>query len=166
MLMETATPPTAGLLASLGVWFWIDLTEAGQVAFVLLAHPPARRESESPESTEGDMRGLAAALSLADPSARLPDIGPRLVVRGRSALLSLDGCRAALHVPVSAEWSGFASAGAPVAVAVGLDPLQPRTPFAAVGPYVSEGAQRGRLFLGKTRAELARRFIGEGGPPV
>lgn len=162
--METAPPPTAGLLASLGVWFWIDLTEAGHVAFVLRAHPPARRESESPESIEGDMRGLAAALSLAEPSARLPDIGPRLVVHGRSALLSLDGCQAALHVPVSAEWSGFVSVGAPVAV--GLDPLQPRTPFAAVRPYVSEGAQRGRLFLGKTRAEPAQRFIGEGGPPV
>lgn len=99
MLIETAPPPTAGLLASLGVWFWIDLTEAGHVAFVLLAHPPARREAESPESIEGDMRGLATALSLADPSARLPDIGPRLVVHGRSALLSLDGCQAALHVP-------------------------------------------------------------------
>lgn len=164
--METARPPSAGLLASLGVWFWIDLTDAGHVAFLLLAHPPARRENETRESIEGAMRGLASALSLADASARLPDIGPRLVVHGRSAFLSVDGCRATVHVPVSAEWSQFVSYGATVAVGVGLDPLAPRTSFDTVMPYVSEGAQHGRLFLGKTWAEPARRFTGAGGPPV
>ncbi|MFB7919314.1 hypothetical protein [Streptomyces sp. NPDC056061] len=166
MLIEIAPEPTAGLLASLGAWFWVDPTEAGLVAFLLFAHPPARREGESPGSIEGHMRGLALALELAHPSNLLPDIGPRLAVHGRSALLSLDGCRTSLHVPVTTEWSRFVTGGATVAVAVGLDPLLPRTPFAAARAYVSEGAQHGRLYLGKTRALPARRFTGAGGPPV
>ncbi|WP_051778796.1 hypothetical protein [Streptomyces sp. NRRL S-241] len=166
MLIESVPTPTAGLLASLGVWFWIDLTEVGHVAFLLLAHPPVRREGESPAVIESRMRGLASALELAHPSTQLPDIGPRLAVHGRYAALSLNGCQTAVCVPVSTEWSRFVTAGAPVAVAVGIDPLLPRTPFDAVRPYVSDGAQRGRLFLGKTRAEPSRKFIGVGGPPV
>ncbi|MBT2466548.1 hypothetical protein J7E97_01385 [Streptomyces sp. ISL-66] len=166
MLIETAPAPTAGLLASLGVWFWIELTEVGHVAFLLLAHPPARRGGESVESIELSMQGLVSALTLAEPSAKLPDIGPRLVVHGRAAILSLDGCSFVMRVPVSAEWAEFVTAGAPVVIEVGLDPLQPMTPFDALRPYVSEGARHGRLFLGKTRAEPPRRFIGAGGPPI
>ncbi|MEV6395605.1 hypothetical protein AB0M39_12635 [Streptomyces sp. NPDC051907] len=166
MVTDTAAAPTAGLLASLGIWFWVDLTEAGHVAFLLLAHPPARRDGESSESIEDRMRGLANALTLADPSAQLPDIGPRLFVHGRYAVLDLDACSFVLRVPVSAQWASFVSAGAPVVVSVGLDPLQPLTPFDAIRPYLSGAARHARLYLGKTRAEDPRRFTGTVGPPV
>ncbi|MDH2387646.1 hypothetical protein QCN29_02345 [Streptomyces sp. HNM0663] len=112
------------------------------------------------------MRGLASALELAHPSQLLPNIGPRLVLHGRAAFLSLDGCWASLRVPVSTEWSRLVTDGAAIAVGVGFDPLLPSTPLAAVRAYVSEGAQHGRLFLGKTQALPARRFSGVGGPPV
>lgn len=62
MLIATAPVPTAGLLASLAAWFWVDPAKVGHTAFLLLAHPPARRKGGSPESIEGHMRGLASAL--------------------------------------------------------------------------------------------------------
>lgn len=145
-------PPTAGLLASVAAWFWINLTEVGHVAFLLIAHPPERRPGDSAQLIESRMRGLARALSLAEPSEKLPDIGPRLSMHRESlAVLRLDGCGYRLHIPTGGEWARFVRGGGTVTVAVGLDTLPPHLALDAVEPYVSRSVTAGRLFLGKTR---------------
>ncbi|MEU6573619.1 hypothetical protein [Streptomyces sp. NPDC046805] len=149
----TAVAPTAGLIASVAAWFWIDLTHVGHVAFLLLAHPPERRPSDSPEAIEARMRGLAEALALAEPHKPLPDIGARLFMhRDADVLLSLDECDYLLHVPIGGEWARFVCNGGPVTVAVGLDPLPARSHLEVVEAYLTQRVRQGRLLLGKTRA--------------
>ncbi|MFF3454631.1 hypothetical protein ACFYXH_09900 [Streptomyces sp. NPDC002730] len=46
-------------------------------AFLLPAHPPARRADETAETIEAGMRGLADTLDLAPTSAKVPDVGQR-----------------------------------------------------------------------------------------
>ncbi|KUL26652.1 hypothetical protein ADL12_32380 [Streptomyces regalis] len=165
--MPASVAPSAGLLASVAAWFWIDLTQAGHVAFLLIAHPPERRPDESPQEIEARMRGLADALTLAAPHKPLPHIGPRLFMhRSADALLSLDDCDYLLRVPIGGEWARFACAGGTVTIAVGLDPLGPGAPLAVVDAYVTERVIEGRLYLGKTRAEHPRSAARPGVIPV
>ncbi|WP_328437574.1 hypothetical protein OHA71_10635 [Streptomyces sp. NBC_00444] len=153
-IAPSAVTPTAGLLASVAAWFWIDLTQVGHVAFLLLAHPPGRQPCDSPEMVEARMRGLARALTLAEPSQPLPDIGARLFMyRDMDVLLSLDGCDYLLHVPIGGDWARFVCNGGTVTVAVGLDPLPARSRLEVVDEYVTRRVCESRLLLGKTRAE-------------
>ncbi|MFC9913953.1 hypothetical protein [Streptomyces sp. NPDC059862] len=159
MLTQTSDPappsavtPTAGLIASVAAWFWIDLTRAGHVAFLLLAHPPGRQPGDSPEMIEARMRGLAQALTLAEPTEPLPDIGARLFMyRDADVLLSLDGCDYLLHVLIGGEWARFVCNGGTVTVMVGLDPLPARSPLEVVDAYITQRVRQGRLLLGKTQ---------------
>ncbi|MCP3821900.1 hypothetical protein NLX86_28550 [Streptomyces sp. A3M-1-3] len=168
MLTQPATiTPSAGLLASVAAWFWIDPTKVGHVAFLLIAHPPGRRPGESPQMVEARMRGLADALTLAEPAALLPDIGPRLFMHRESdALLRLDGCDYLLHVPIGGGWARFVCDGGTVTVVVGLDPLPVSSSLEVVDAYITERATQGRLLLGKTRADRPRHSIKPGAPPV
>ncbi|WP_409471922.1 hypothetical protein [Streptomyces sp. HC307] len=174
MLIQTAErtapvtiAPSAGLLASVAAWFWIDVTQAGHVAFLLIAHPPERRPDESPQVIEARMRGLAHALTLAEPHKPLPDIGPRLFMyRSADALLSLDDCDYLLHVPIGGQWARFVCDGGTVTVVVGLDPLAPGSPIEAVDAYITQRVTEGRLLLGKTRAEHPRNANRPGVTPV
>lgn len=160
-------PPTAGLLASVAAWFWIDLTQVGHVAFLLIAHPPERRPGESPELLAARMRGLADALSLAEPATTLPDIGPRLYMhRESAAVLRLDGCDYLMHIPIGGEWARFVCDGGTVTLAVGLDPLPARSALTAVEPYITHGVTEGRLLLGKTRATRPWPHAGGGNAPT
>lgn len=150
----SAVTPTAGLLASVAAWFWIDLTQVGHVAFLLLAHPPGRQPGDSPEMVEARMRGLAHALSLAEPSQPLPDVGARLFMyRDTDVLLSLDGCDYLLHVPIGGDWARFVCDGGTVTVTVGLDPLPAGSSIEVVDAYITRRVREGRLLLGKTRAQ-------------
>jgi hypothetical protein len=162
-----AITPTAGLLASVGAWFWIDVTQAGHVAFLLIAHPPERRPDESPQVIEARMRGLARALTLAEPHKPLPDIGPRLFMyRSADALLSLDDCDYLLRVPIGGDWARFVCNGGVVTIAVGLDPLPSESALAAVEAYITQQVTEGRLYLGKTCAEHPRNANHPGVTPV
>lgn len=147
-----AGPPTAGRIASLAVWHWIDNTAAGFVAFLLLAHPPPTRR-EAPAEVAPVMRGLATSLSLAKCGAALPDMGPRLFVQRAGVLMRLDGCAYLLRVPTSTLWSDFACAGGTVVVTVGLDPLAAHSPRDTVEAYLANSARQGRLLMGKARAQ-------------
>lgn len=145
------TPPTVDLLRSVLVSTWIDTTPHGHVAFLLVAHPPSSDlQGGGSLDTERKMRGLAACLSLAPPSALLPDIEGRLTMSGRTeVLVSIVGCGHDLRVPVGTQWGGFAAAGGPVVVVVGLDPLPGGADRRAVSAYLAEGARSGRLLLGR-----------------
>ncbi len=146
--------PTADLIASLAVWHWIAGTPAGPVAFLLLARPPSGRLG-SPAKAAIRMYGLAKSLRLAECSRRLPDIGPRLYIRGLDAFLRLDRCEHLLHAPIGDLWGDFTLGGGTVAVAVGLDPLRARASKEVVQAYMAATARAGRLFMGKTRLTAA-----------
>lgn len=153
----TTAPPTAGLLASMATWFWVEPTQEGDVAFLLFAYRPERLADESVGEIQASMRGLAHALGLAEPNERMPDIGPRLFMhRCADALLSLDGTDYLLHVPIGGAWARFACAGGPVIVMVGLEPLSAGTPLAAVDAYIAEHTANRSLFFGMARADRWR----------
>ncbi|WP_103534654.1 hypothetical protein [Streptomyces sp. SM11] len=160
MLTRPATiAPSAGLLASVAAWFWIDPTKVGHLAFLLIAHPPGLRPGESPQMVEARMRGLADALTLAEPTVLLPDIGSRLFMHQESdVLLRLDGCDYLLHVPIGGDWVRFVCDGGTVTVVVGPDPLPVSSSLEFVDAYVTERALQGRLRLGKTRAAPPQSF--------
>lgn len=145
-----AGAPAVGLIASLAVWYWIDNTPAGLVAFLLLAHPEPTRTDASAQVAPA-MRGLASSLALAECGSPLPDIGARLSAHRTGTLLRLDGCDYRLHVPTSGQWTEFAGAGGTVAVVVGLDPLAAHSPRDTVRAYLVSSARAGRLFMGKAR---------------
>lgn len=143
-------PPTAGLLASVLVSAWVDITPPGAVAFLLLAHPPARRRGDSRSVIQAQMRGLGAALGLAPASEELPDMGSRLIVRGSTAaVLRIDRCAYVLRVPVPAAWARFVAGGGTVVVSVGLDALARGSDRGAVEEYLTESASTDRLLMGK-----------------
>ncbi|MEU8586921.1 hypothetical protein AB0C59_07930 [Streptomyces sp. NPDC048664] len=131
---------------------WIDVTVNGPLAFLMLVHPPARRQDETAETIEADMRGLADALDLAPASAKIPDLGSRLRIRGRgTALLDVRGCDFMLKAPVGPLWCAFVAPGGPVVIALGLDPLGNGTEQ-AVEAYLAAGTRADRLLLGATHA--------------
>ncbi|MFF9316588.1 hypothetical protein ACF1BP_07645 [Streptomyces sp. NPDC014735] len=150
---ELALPaPDAGLLASVVVMTWLDVTPPGYVAFLLISHPPARRSDETPVVIDTRMRGLGAALRLAPSSELLPDIGGRLRVQGQTAIIfDIDRCDYRLRVPIGlGEWTRFVTDGGPVAVALGLDELARGADFARVEDYLALAAVNDRLLMGKT----------------
>lgn len=112
-------------------WSWLDETGFGPVAFLLLVPPPP------------DGEGLAAALGLAEPGVRLPDIGDRVALLGpdRAAVLGIE-------VPVGRRWASFVASGGPVAVLVGLEPLAADSGRTAVEAYVAANTLSARLRLG------------------
>jgi hypothetical protein len=149
--------PSPGLLCSVAVTMWLDSTPAGEVAFLLIAHPPARRAGDTPELIGQRMRGLADGLGLAPASQPLPDMGRRLFMHGRTAaLLVVDGCNYLLRVPTGGEWSSFVTDGGPVAVALGLDELATHANRETVEAYLTKCTRGDRLLMGKTYARRLR----------
>lgn len=148
----TFAPPTAGLLATVQVMAWIDVAASSPLAFLLLAHPPARRGKETAETIAAGMRGLADALDLAPASDKLPDVGQRLLIQGPGAvLLDVRGCEFMLRAPVGPRWGTFVALGGPVVIALGLDPLANGTQQ-AVEAYLAASTRADRLLLGTTHA--------------
>jgi hypothetical protein len=115
----------------MAAWSWLDDTAFGVVAFILLVPPSPGGEA------------LAAGLGLAEPGARLPDIGDRVRVVGPDRV-ALDGT----EVPVGRRWASFVAAGGPVAVLVGLEPLPGHAGRRTVEAYVAANTLAGRLRLG------------------
>ncbi|NGO70640.1 hypothetical protein [Streptomyces boncukensis] len=152
--------PSAELLASVSVWFWIDDTPAGHVAFLYIAHRPEQSD-ESPRVIEARMRGLAVALGLDEPTKPLPDIGPRLVVHrdDLAAVLLLDRSQHALRVPTNPEWFRFVVGGGAVIVAVGLDALSADVSLAAADQHIVTKVEASRVLVGKTVARSPKRYL-------
>lgn len=69
---STPPAPDAGLLTSVSVPTWPDVTRSGHVALLLTVHPPVRRSIETASTTEARVPGLGAALGLAPSSELLP----------------------------------------------------------------------------------------------
>ncbi|GAA2070535.1 hypothetical protein GCM10009801_21350 [Streptomyces albiaxialis] len=142
------TAPTPGLLCSVVTTTWIDVTPAGSVAFLLIAHPPPRRSGESAAALREDMRSLGTALGLVSSRCPLPDIGPRLTLHGGKAAIRVDGCDFLLGTTIGATWSDFVAQGGPVVVSLGLAPLPVGADRDAVEAYIGECLATGELMLG------------------
>lgn len=143
--MTTAvSAPTAAFINSLASWVWLERTSSGPVAFLLLGHPQAESEDVQPQ-----LIGLSAALGLAPPGRKLPDIGRRLaVIGGRLTAVRVDGCDYMVQVEVGQVWAEFVAAGGPVALIVGLAPAICGAPREEVEEYLAVNTMRGRLRLG------------------
>ncbi|WP_406321069.1 hypothetical protein [Streptomyces sp. NBC_00519] len=153
-MLTTIKQPSAGLLASVVMATWLEQTAAGPVAFLLIAHPPIRRQNETEERIEQQMRGLAEALGLGESHDKMRDAGPRVWLRGQSgAAISLDGTRLAVQLPpVGTQWSTFVAAGGPVCIVVGLDPLPAGAPREVVEQYLADALSYGRSLIGSAAA--------------
>lgn len=162
----TPAVPTPGLIASLGVRPWIDHTVDGKgFAPVLITHPPARGEADTPAAIEERMRSVAHALGAAPADRTLPDAGERVAAHNGVVLVRLDGTPHALTTRAG-NWGRVICETGHVLLAVGLDPLSP----AAVGPEVDEylvaSTRSGRLyFAAASVADSARRMYAQANVP-
>jgi hypothetical protein len=126
------------LIVGTAAWSWLDETGFGPVAFLLLVPP--------------DGEAMAAALGLADPGARLPDIGGRITVLAPDRIgVRVDGAPHVMELAVGERWSAFVDAGGPVAILVGLEPLARGADRDAVEAYVAATTLEARLRLGVSR---------------
>ncbi|MFE0132951.1 hypothetical protein ACFWY6_15480 [Streptomyces sp. NPDC059037] len=154
MVTPARTPvPTISpaLLASLSAWTWIGADRAGQpLGIVLLAHPPARRRGETPESIEHDMRQLADALALVEADKPLTDSGPRVTRHpGARLLIHPAGSQYGIEIPTHPRLVRLLTDRNELAVALGLDPLVRGASQAAADQYIDTGLPRGRLMFGR-----------------
>lgn len=149
-MLTTAGRPTAGLLTSAGVTTWLQQTTSGPVAFVLLAHPPARRQNETEDGIAQQMRGLGEALGLGETVGKMKDAGHRVWLRGQSAAaITLDDTHLAVQLPpVSPQWSRFVAEGGPVCIVVGLDPLPTGATQDVIEWYLADVVSHGRSLIG------------------
>ncbi|MDT0423503.1 hypothetical protein [Streptomyces evansiae] len=149
-MLITTVQPSAGLLASVVMATWLEQTAAGPVAFLLIAHPPIRRQNETVERIEQELRGLAEALGLGESLDKMRNAGSRVWLRGQSgAALKLDGTHLSVQLPpVGPGWSRFVAEGGPVCIVVGLDPLAAGAPREVIEWYLADVIPHGRSLIG------------------
>ncbi|WP_431043189.1 hypothetical protein ACQUSR_15710 [Streptomyces sp. P1-3] len=138
---------TRKLIDSVAAWSWLETTEVGTAAFVLMARPePDER-----------MAALADGMGLVTPRRRLPSVGPRVVLRGLSyAAVRVDGCDHAIGVLVGERWSRFVAGGGPVVLMAGLRPLRRGATRDEVDAYVAAATIADRIRLGIAHARGVR----------
>lgn len=129
-------------LSALASQTWIDATQDGLVAFLLLS-PAAGAEGG------GDVANLAAALGLAGPGESMPSLGERVVLRGRAATVQLPEIGRALRVAADAEWSRLVRDGGTVVLLLAATPLAPDASKQARDAHLLQAVADDRLWLGK-----------------
>ncbi|MEW1867062.1 hypothetical protein AB0420_02490 [Streptomyces caelestis] len=161
---RTITPiaPTPGIIASLTVRPWLDYTEYGaHFAPMLITHPPARRDDDTPAAIEARMRGIASALGAVPSNRRMADAGTRVAVHRGVVLLRLDGTPHALTVRAP-RWGRIITGLGAVLLAVGLDPLSSGACGAEVDEYLERAGETGRIrFAGARVATHPRQWGAE-----
>ncbi|GAA2441685.1 hypothetical protein [Streptomyces macrosporus] len=148
------TAGAAGLPRRVATWTWLERTEVGRMAFLLVAPPAPVPWGDTAGDVERRMLRPAAALELDGPDRPLVYVGPRLALGADRDRVSvrLDERGLGLRARVCAEWAAFARGGGPVALLVGLDPLAPAATPEDVEEYLRTRAARGRLRMGNTAA--------------
>ncbi|KWT60511.1 hypothetical protein ADL21_18565 [Streptomyces albus subsp. albus] len=144
--------PGPGFIAGLVVSTWLDTASpAGNVAWMLIAHPPPRRPGETAERVEGCLLGMANGLGLRAASGRVPDIGERLSVRGPHFVLDYGHPDFCLRVPrPSVRWAEHVRGGVPVCLVIGLDAIAFGAGRDVIEGYVDRSTVRDRAYVGAT----------------
>ncbi len=142
--------PGPGFVAGLVVSTWLDTASpAGNVAWMLIAHPPPRRPGETVERVEGCLLGMANGLGLCAASGRVPDIGDRLTVRGPHLVLDYGHPDFCLRVPrPTVRWVEYALGGGQVCLVLGLDAIGPGAGPEAIDRYLHRVTARDRALVG------------------
>ncbi|MTE18894.1 hypothetical protein F0L17_07050 [Streptomyces sp. TRM43335] len=147
-----------GLPRRVATWTWLEATEVGRMAFLLIAPPAPLSWGSTAQEVERRMLRLATLLGLDEANRPLVYVGPCVTLPAdRSDTRSgptvrLGECGAGLRARACREWTDFARAGGPVALLVGLDPLAPDSPPDGVEEYLRTRTALGRLWMGTTAA--------------
>ncbi|MFM9445295.1 ATP-binding protein [Streptomyces acidiscabies] len=145
------TAPGAGFVAGLAVLTWLDFTPAGVTPWLLIGHPPPYRPTETAESVEEGLRAIAVGLRLRPAAERVPDIGDRLRLGGRTVALDYGHDHCLLHVPDADEkWRAHVAQGSRVRLAVCLDALPVGIGIEDAARLVQRAGAEGRVLVGAT----------------
>ncbi|MEN2420965.1 hypothetical protein AABB02_23100 [Streptomyces rimosus] len=152
MVTRVPAVPGPGFVAGLVVSTWLDTASpAGNVAWMLIAHPPPRRPGETPERIENCLRGVADALGLRTASEHVPVIGDRLSVRGPHLVLDYGHPDFCLRVPrPSTRWAEHVLRDGHVCLVLGLDAIAPGAGPDAIERYLHRATAHGRALIGAT----------------
>lgn len=150
-----------GLPRRVAAWTWLEATEVGRMAFLLIAPPAPLPWGSTAQEAERRMLRLATLLGLDEADRPLVYVGPCVTLPaarpdadgGREALtVRLGECGMGLRARACREWTDFARAGGPVALLAGLDPLAPDSTPDEVEEYLRTRTALGRLWMGTTAA--------------
>ncbi|APD18557.1 hypothetical protein SEA_PICARD_27 [Streptomyces phage Picard] len=144
--------PGPGFVATLLTTTWLDSTEdAGDVAWLFIAHAGPRRNGETTETIETNLLGMVDALQLAPMSETLPDVGARILLRDGAAALHYGHPTTVLRLPrASRRWMSHLALGNASAIALGLDPIPPGTGLDGIEEYLHRSGSAGRVYMGAT----------------
>ncbi|MFE7114432.1 hypothetical protein ACFU99_03290 [Streptomyces sp. NPDC057654] len=155
--VEAGPVPGPGFAAGVTVSSWLDASPAGDIAWLLIGHPPPRRPVETARTIEAGLRALAAGMRLLPAAERVPDVGDRLMIRGPVVALDYGHGEYLLRLPAPGrEWRERVKRGGQVCVTVVLDPLGPATGQGDVDALLRRSAPIGRVLIGSTRARHTR----------
>ncbi|MFE1203438.1 hypothetical protein ACFW5V_17275 [Streptomyces sp. NPDC058762] len=144
--------PGPGFTAGCTVSTWLHAGAlAPRIAYVLVAHAPARRPGESADSIEAGLMGMVDSMRLRPAAERVPIVGPRLLMRGPHVALDYGHPTYVMRLPTpGAEWRQHVAAGGLVCLTVGLDPVPPGAGPDAVEAYLDRTVAAHRAYMGAT----------------
>ncbi|MFJ3497367.1 hypothetical protein ACIPPJ_27755 [Streptomyces sp. NPDC086091] len=144
--------PGPGFTVGCTVSTWVHSGEWDPpVAFVLVGHPSPRRPGETAASIEAGLMGMVDAMGLRPAAERVPDVGPRLVLRGPRVVLDYGHPRYVLCLPTpGGRWRTHVATGGTVCLTVGLDPVPSGARPDAVEAYLRRVVTDGRAYVGAT----------------
>ncbi|WP_075738519.1 ATP-binding protein [Streptomyces acidiscabies] len=144
-----APAPGPDFIAGLTVLTWLDFAPAGTTPWLLIGHPPPHHPTETTESIANGLRALGTALQLRPTTERVPDIGNRLRLGGRTVALDYGHDHYLLHVPDADEkWRTHIAQGNRVHLAVYLDALSVRIGIEDAARLIQH--TDGRVLMGAT----------------
>lgn len=150
-------PPGPGFVATVAAATGIHRRGSLAVAQLLITHPGPRRQSETPETVEGGMRRLAAALRLGPGDQDPPVIGAQLMTSRGHVALDYGHDQYVMTIPQpSQDWLALVAVGAACRVCLVIAPLALAADRDETDAHIRASLANGQLMWGTTFAR--RRF--------
>ncbi|MEU2867735.1 hypothetical protein ABZ769_00790 [Streptomyces olivoreticuli] len=144
-------------------------TTVGRTAFMLIGHPPARRQNETPEVIRQQMHNLGASLGLGAAQEKLRRATCRVMLLGNRhtrAVLLIQNSRLFLRLPVvGAEWARTVHGGGPVFIVLTLPALPPLADHHKVAQFAAESIGSGQCMTGLSGITGLRDRVAGQAPP-
>ncbi|MBC9714091.1 hypothetical protein H9Y04_16125 [Streptomyces sp. TRM66268-LWL] len=146
-------PPGPGFVIGVTAATGVHLTQAGEMAQLLITHPGPRRAIETVEDIEDGMRRLATGLRLGPGLVEPPTIGPRLMIRRGLAALDYghDGYVMAIPSPLHG-WLQLVTSGGPCRICLVTAPLALTATQTETDAHIRSSLARGQVLWGTTHA--------------